>query len=207
MGVRRHPLVTSLEYGGLEKLVVSFAEHGDRGRFDMRVVTLAEGGVLRSRLQALGVEVHGLGRGGLLRRASASADFFGRAQPGILHTHNPSPHLLGVLARSGGRVAALVHTKHGTNLNVGSRGRVLNHWAARFTDALVAVSRNAAEVAIEAGARAGRQGLRDLERRGPGARAGEADSLLACDLRGAAQPGQGSRDTAARVSTDRRSAP
>lgn len=141
-------VVGGLEYGGLEKLVVAFAERGDPERFCLRIVTLAEGGVLRARLAELGVEVHVLGRGGLLARAQRLRRCLLEKPTQILHTHNPSPHILGALARSGGRVAALVHTKHGTNFNVGWRGRVLNHWAARRTDAVVAVSHNAADAAL-----------------------------------------------------------
>jgi hypothetical protein len=37
-------VVEALEVGGLEKLIVDFARHGDRGRFSATVVTLGERG-------------------------------------------------------------------------------------------------------------------------------------------------------------------
>jgi glycosyltransferase involved in cell wall biosynthesis len=141
-------VVSSLEYGGLEKLVVSFAEHCDRKRFRLRVLTCMAGGPLAERLHDLGIDVQVLGGVGLVGRVLSLRRNL-RSQPTeILHTHNPGPHLIGALTRSLVSVPVLVHTKHGRNPDGGWRGRVLNHLAARATNALVGVSKDTADTAV-----------------------------------------------------------
>jgi glycosyltransferase involved in cell wall biosynthesis len=141
-------LVSSLEFGGLEKLVVSFAQHYDRGRFKMRVLTLAGGGALAQRLNELGAEVQTVGGTGVIGRALRLRRHLRSSPTAILHTHNPGPHMLGALVRLGVHVPVLVHTKHGRNPDGGRRGRLSNRWATLATDGLVAVSQDTAHTAI-----------------------------------------------------------
>lgn len=63
----------------------------------------------------------------------------------IIHTHNPSPHLYGALA---GFLAGVpvIHTKHGRNAPGNFKKVLLNKIAAFFTQRVVAVSVDAADV-------------------------------------------------------------
>ncbi len=138
-------LVTALDHGGIEKLILSFAEHAERRRFAVRVVALTRGGALSSRLREAGVEVEELGGRGLVGRVLRVSRSLRAQPPSILHTHNPGPHLVGALARRLVPIPVLVHTKHGRNVKGTVASRLLRRWALASTDALVAVSRDAAE--------------------------------------------------------------
>ena len=76
----------------------------------------------------------------LLRRLRA-------LRPDVLHTHNPKPHLLGALVRRLASIPVLVHTKHGRNDLYPARTAFYNRIAASLSDAVVAVSKDSAEVA------------------------------------------------------------
>jgi glycosyltransferase involved in cell wall biosynthesis len=54
-------VVSDLSVGGAEMMLYRLLAETDRARFDPTVVTLMEGGALRARVEALGVEVHTLG--------------------------------------------------------------------------------------------------------------------------------------------------
>ena len=59
--IRLLHVITSLEVGGAQRMLVKLCERIDRERFATRVVSLLDGGRLRPELEALGVEVHSLG--------------------------------------------------------------------------------------------------------------------------------------------------
>ena len=54
-------VVSDLSVGGAEMMLYRLLAETDRARFEPAVVTLMEGGALRARVEALGVEVHTLG--------------------------------------------------------------------------------------------------------------------------------------------------
>jgi sugar transferase (PEP-CTERM/EpsH1 system associated) len=147
--VRVVHLVSSLNIGGLEMVVLDLARLSDRARFDVRVVCLQEKGALAPRLEGLGVPVDSLdcpdlARGRttvrLLRRLR-------QLRPHVIHTHNPNPHVFGSLAAWGARVAVLVHTKHGRNYPDQFRAVLLNRLATCLSNCIVPVSDDAARVA------------------------------------------------------------
>ncbi len=70
-------------------------------------------------------------------------------RPDILHTHNPGSHRVGVPARWLAGIPVLVHTKHGRNYPDNPRAVLLNRWLAFFSDSIVAVSEDAARVAVD----------------------------------------------------------
>jgi glycosyltransferase involved in cell wall biosynthesis len=122
---------------------------GLRDRFRPIVVCLDGGGPFRQELEKLGLPVYVLDRQGLdwrtvKRLASICRDE--RAQ--IVHTHNPSPHLHGVMAALRARVPVRVHTKHGRN-DPSDRKKVwANRVASWFTDVVVPVSDDARDVLL-----------------------------------------------------------
>lgn len=142
-------LVSTLGVGGQEMVILSLVEHIDRTRFQPVVLTLHEAGPVAERVRALDVPVEVIGAPGLnglalVRRLAARLRHH---DVQVLHTHNPAPHRHGVAARFLARTPVLVHTKHGRN-NFPSRGaRWAEQLAGRFSDLVVAVSSDAAEVA------------------------------------------------------------
>jgi sugar transferase (PEP-CTERM/EpsH1 system associated) len=141
-------LVAALNIGGLEMVVLDLVRFADC-RFRLHVLCLDDRGALAPRFEALGVAVESLdagnrGRGKtLLRLIGRLAEL----RPDVLHTHNPRPHLLGVIAGRAAGVPVVVHTKHGRNYPERRRAVLLNRLAAQFTDRVVPVSADAGQVA------------------------------------------------------------
>ena len=149
--VRVVHLVTTLNIGGLEMVVLNLTRCCDRSRFQPHVICLGEIGDLESCFREADVPVESLGyvgqgTGRTLFRLTRSLH---RIRPHILHTHNTSPHLLGALAGSMVSVPVLVHTKHGRNYV--DRGKTVagNRLASCLSDSIVSVSHDARQVARE----------------------------------------------------------
>jgi glycosyltransferase involved in cell wall biosynthesis len=144
--------IYSVAIGGQEMVVLSLVERMDRRLYAPRVLCFHGGGELTSRFESLGVPVDVLdvpsGSGGVacLR---AMRRYFRAHRPAILHTHNPTPHQYGAFAAAGGVVPIVVHTKHGRNQLLTTRGRLLERAAGLLTDVVVPVSADAADVARE----------------------------------------------------------
>ncbi|MEO8478727.1 MAG: glycosyltransferase [Gemmatimonadota bacterium] len=142
-------LVSTLGIGGQEMVIHALVSHADRHRFRPIVLALHDGGPVADRIAALGIPVEVVGGGDitgwpLIRRLTARL----RAhRPDVLHTHNPAPHQLGAVAKLLARVPALVHTKHGRNNFPTRSRRWAEQMAGRFTDLVVPVSMDAADVA------------------------------------------------------------
>ncbi|KYF79252.1 glycosyltransferase [Sorangium cellulosum] len=155
-------VVLSLNVGGLERVVLRLLERTARDRFAPVVCALQEPGALAEELARLDVPLVVIPRRpgldpGLPVRLSA---WMRREGIGLVHTHNPGPHLYGALAAGLARAAGLagggggggprvVHTKHGRNYPKQKRKVLVNRLAAALTDRVVAVSDDARAVAIE----------------------------------------------------------
>lgn len=131
-------------------VVLSLAERADRAKYRPRVLSLLEGGELVPRFAAAGVPVDTLDvaiSDGPIAVLRAMRRYLLQHQPAILHTHNPTPHQYGALSATWARVPVLVHTKHGRNQLLSTRGRFLERVAGYLSDAVVPVSADAADVA------------------------------------------------------------
>lgn len=142
-------LVRALNYGGLEKVVYDLVRLTDQDRFDVLVTCLGEAGALGDDFARAGIAVESLG---LLDRRTPSmvraiAKYLKSKRPDILHTHNPSPHLVGALAARLARVPVVIHTKHGRNYPTIRKKVLQNRFASWLTDAVIAVSNDSADVA------------------------------------------------------------
>ena len=142
-------LVSTLGVGGQEMVILSLVEHIDRRRFQPVVLTLHEDGPVADRIRALDVPVEVIGTPGLtglplVRRLAARLRHH---DVRVLHTHNPAPHQHGAAARLLAGTPALIHTKHGRNNFPTRARRWAEQLAGRFSDLVVAVSADAAEVA------------------------------------------------------------
>ena len=136
-----------MDVGGLERVALDLCRRVDPAEFDTRILCVREAGSLASVAREQGVVVEALGARGWLLGTLRVARRLRRLRPHVLHTHNPGSHRVGVPARLLARVPVLVHTKHGRNSPADPRAVAMNRRLARFSDAVVAVSRDAAEVA------------------------------------------------------------
>jgi glycosyltransferase involved in cell wall biosynthesis len=153
-GILRVAHITlGLDMGGQEKLLVEFARHADRSRFDLQVVSLSTRGVLADEIEACGCPVTALQqpsgfRPGLFLRL---ARWFRRERIDVVHTHDNRPLIYGAGAAFLARVPRVVHTQHGQSLRLSKRqARLVNFMAAR-TDYFACVSQDSARLAVEQG--------------------------------------------------------
>ena len=143
-----------LDMGGQEKLLVEFARHTDRRRFELMIVSLGGRGVLADDIEAFGWPVTtlnapmGLHPSLVLRLAW----LFRRWGADVVHTHDNRPHLYATPAALLGGVQRVVHTRHYSLAQRLSRRQTLGvNLLALLTDHFVCVSRDSARVAIAQG--------------------------------------------------------
>jgi glycosyltransferase involved in cell wall biosynthesis len=133
--------------GGQERLLVDFARHADRKRFDLIFVSLTSRGKLAQQIEDLGWPVFALEEPPGLRPSMVVrlASLFRRHECDVVHTHDAKPLLYGTLAVKLARLGRHIHTQHhGLLPQMTSRQRRLAAWAGCLTQAYVCVSRDAA---------------------------------------------------------------
>lgn len=147
-----------LDLGGQEKLLVEFAKHADRDRFDLRFLSLTTRGILADELEAQGWPVTALGiEDGLhLRLPMRLARLLRSWGADIVHTHNERPLIYAAPAAKLASVRRVIHTKHGRGTYNSRRQRLLTAMASRLIDRFVCVSRDTAQLAIAQGVPASR---------------------------------------------------
>lgn len=142
-----------LDVGGLEKLLVEFARHADRERFDLNFVSLGHAGAVAEEIEAAGWPVTALGvptglRPGLVFRL---ARLLRRRRTDVVHTHDDRPHLYGTLAGRLAGVRRIIHTRHGQGHHRRRRQSALVNLAAAWVDRFVCVSHDSARLAVRQG--------------------------------------------------------
>ncbi len=146
-------VVLQLDTGGMEKLLVEFARHADRGGFELRFVSLGSRGCLADDIEACGWPVMALEeppglRPGLVLRL---ARLFRRWGADVVHTHNTKPLIYaGPAARLAG-ARRVVHTRHGQRFGASRRATTLFRFAARMADRVVCVSDDSVRVSAGEG--------------------------------------------------------
>jgi glycosyltransferase involved in cell wall biosynthesis len=149
--IRVMHLVSTLNIGGLEKVVYDLARRVDPGYFDVQVLCLGEIGMVAADFGRAGVRVEGLEvlGAGFVTSVLRVSERLRAIRPTVLHTHNPAPHVVGAAAAALSGVPALVHTKHGRNYPEVKLKVLANRLAGLLTDFLVAVSDDAGLVATK----------------------------------------------------------
>lgn len=149
--IRLVHLVSTMNCGGLERVVLDLVRNMPRDVYDFRVVCLGELGALASELAQIDVAVESLDVLGTraVHSMKVLCARLRELRPDILHTHNPVPHLFGVFAGRLARVPVIVHTKHGRNYPELKKKVVLNRIASWLTDVIVPVSIDAERVATK----------------------------------------------------------
>jgi glycosyltransferase involved in cell wall biosynthesis len=142
-----------LDMGGMEKLLVEFARHADRTRFQLRFITLGSRGSLAAEVEASGWQVTALEeppglRPGLVFRL---AQLFRRGHIDVVHTHNTKPLIYGGPAARLAGVPRVIHTRHGQRFRAALRATAAFRLASRTVDHLVCVSQDSADRSREEG--------------------------------------------------------
>jgi len=144
-------LVTTLDIGGLEKVVLDLVRCRTKAMFGAHVICLDAAGVLERSFLDAGAFVETVGtRGPVPWRILKLARRLRQLRPHVLHTHNPQAHIHGAWAGRLANVPAIVHTRHGCH-HPGQRvaatfSRMAFAWTARY----VAVSEDTAVMARDA---------------------------------------------------------
>jgi len=151
-------LAFSLQTGGMERLLVEFARHADRQRFQLHFFSLTDRGPPADDIEGLAWPVHCFGKpsGFRWRAVRQLAQSFKRDQIRVVHTHNSGAMIYGALAARLSGVRAVIHTRHGQRFGASRR----QNWAfaavSRLIDRVVGVSEDSAQQCIREGVPAGR---------------------------------------------------
>src|SRR5271166_5937411 len=124
-----------LEMGGMEKLLVEFARHAERERYQLHFVCLEGRGRLADEVEALGWPVEAMGKRPGVRPALILelARLFRRLDLDVVHTHNEPACIYGVPAARLARVPLVLNTRHGQGPAAGGRRERLFTLTARLT--------------------------------------------------------------------------
>jgi sugar transferase (PEP-CTERM/EpsH1 system associated) len=137
-----------LATGGMEKLLVEFARHGDRARFDLHFVALTGCGPVADEIRALGWPVTELNvKPGFHPTLYVRlARLFRRLGADVVHTHNTRPVLFAAPAARLARVKRVIHTRHGQRFGAKPRETKAFRWATKTVDRMVCVSHDSARL-------------------------------------------------------------
>jgi glycosyltransferase involved in cell wall biosynthesis len=142
----------------MEKLLVEFARHADRSRFDLRFVSMTSRGRFADDIEAMGWPVvalnepEGLRPGFVLRLAR----LFREWEPDVVHAHNTKPLIYcGPAARLAG-VPSIVYTRHGQRQGARPGETLLYRLTVPTAHRAVCVSEDGARLALREGVPAGR---------------------------------------------------
>jgi glycosyltransferase involved in cell wall biosynthesis len=142
-----------LDTGGQEKLLVEFARHADRERFDLCFVSLTDRGRLAEQIEASGWPVFALHEPPGLRPGIGVrlARLLRRERIDVIHTHDERPLIYGSLAACLARGRHHVHTRHGQRPELTRGQKWLIKLASWGTREFVCVSADVGKVAASQG--------------------------------------------------------
>ena len=146
-------VVGQLDVGGMEKLLVEFARHIDRRRFDLHFLSLGKRGTVATEIEALGWPVLSLKvTDGVHPWLPVQlARLFRRLGADVVHTHNTRPLMYAGPAARLARVGRVIHTRHGQRFGASRRETAMFRLATLTVDRFVCVSRDSAAVTRKEG--------------------------------------------------------
>ena len=135
-------IITSLNFGGAERMLLDLVRGFSPDFFDVKVATVVRGGALVDDFRNAGIPTHvfekkgkiGLGVIWKLWR------FLRREKPDIVHTHLFGGDTWGRIAAILARVPVIISTEHNTNFDEGWIKRKIKKFLSLFTKKIVAVS-------------------------------------------------------------------
>ena len=146
-------VILQLHTGGMEKLLVEFARHADRDRFDLRFVCIGGHGQVAAEIAGCDWPVICLGYPPGLRPdlIVGLARQFAAGRADVVHTHNNVPLIYGGPAARLAGVRAVVQTRHGQAIGTTPRHRAAFRMATLFAGRVVCVSDDAMRLSAAEG--------------------------------------------------------
>lgn len=135
-------IITSLNFGGAEKLLIDVVRYLDKSRYEVKVLTVTGGGPLVSEFEKVGIAVkifekkNKLGIGVIWQIYK----YLKQEKPQIVHTHLFGGDTWGRLAAIFARVPIIISTEHNTNLDEGFLKRLVKIFLSLFNKKVIAVS-------------------------------------------------------------------
>ena len=130
--------------GGMERVIMDLCRHVDPNRFRFTICCLSVRGPLADQMEAEGVPVlfsKDQSRVGKYLRGLELGQLFRDLQVDILHTHNTTAFIHGLIGAQIAGVPVRIHTDHCKNYkDERRRWMVMENVASRFIDKMVAVS-------------------------------------------------------------------
>jgi glycosyltransferase involved in cell wall biosynthesis len=160
--LRRHRIThitLGLDTGGQEKLLLEFARHADRRRFELYFLSLTTRGRLAAEIEQQGWPVVALEEPPGFRPSIAMriAVWLRRWRVDVVHTHDSRPLIYGAPAARMVGAGRIVHMRHFARLpSISRRQTWLAKLAARCVDDYVCVSQESARAAAQEGVPADR---------------------------------------------------
>ncbi|MBX3426832.1 MAG: glycosyltransferase [Pirellulales bacterium] len=138
-----------LDVGGLEQLLLEFADAGAARNFDQLFVSLGYSGAVGEELRRRGWPVVCLHRpsGFCPTLATQLMRMVRGIRPDVVHTHDVRALIYGAPAGRFAGAKRVIHTQHGQALGLSNRQRRIAKLAAKAVHRYVCVSRDAATVA------------------------------------------------------------
>jgi glycosyltransferase involved in cell wall biosynthesis len=151
--VRVTHVVGQLHTGGMERLLVEFARHADRDRFELRFLCLDASGPVADDIAECGWPVECFGAPSGLRPGLAVrlARAFARARTDVVHTHNNRAHMYAGPAAVLSGLRPVIHTRHGQSVGTSRRHRFAFRLTTRFARRVVCVSEDAQKLSATEG--------------------------------------------------------
>lgn len=132
-----------MSIGGMERVIADLCRYVDPGRFRFTVCCLSVRGPLADEVEQHGVPVlfcENQSRLGKYLRGFELASVLRDRRVDILHTHNTTAFIDGMIGARLAGVPVTIHTDHCKNYPIERRWMLAEHLASRFVDKLVAVS-------------------------------------------------------------------
>lgn len=141
--------------GGLERLLVEFGKNRDGEKFNTSFVALDGMGVPAEELRTQGHHVECVSDvvAGKLARLRRLAHIFRDGQFDVVHTHNTLAHFYSAFAARLSGVPVVVNTQHGRGCGNSWKAKLQFRLANQFTDRVVGVSEDAADLCRQDDAR------------------------------------------------------
>lgn len=135
-------IITSLNFGGAERLLLDLARHLDKERFEVKVATVVGSGPLQDEFAKAGVSVKVFEKKSKMgfRVIWQIAKYLRAEKPDIVHAHLFGGDTWGRLAAILARVPVIVSTEHNTNFDEGRAKRLIKKVLSWKTKKIVAVS-------------------------------------------------------------------
>jgi len=144
-------IITSLGYGGAERLLFDLVRNLDKKNYDVSVVCVVRGGPLVKEFENLGIDVKIIGKPTKLGLGAVYKiyKYLKVKKPKIVHTHLFGGDTWGRMAAILARAPVIISTEHNINLDEGFIKRVFKRFLSGLTTQIIAVSQAVKDYSVK----------------------------------------------------------